>query len=65
MIGGVVSSVLCSWGWFGTAGEGSVGIGGLVSFVRSAVAVWSGEEVEVWSGEPVDSTIAVSGEVAE
>ena len=49
----------------GTAGEGSVGISGLVSFVRSAVAVWSGEEVEVWSGEPVDLTIAVSGEVAE
>ena len=65
MIGGVVSSMLCSWGWFGTAGEGSVGISGLVSFVRSAVAVWSGEEVEVRSGEPVDLTIAVSGEVAE
>ena len=36
MIGGVVSSVLCTWGWFGTAGEGSVGISGLISFVRSA-----------------------------
>ena len=39
-----------------------MGISGLVSFVRSAFAVWSGEEVEVWSGEPVDSTIAVSGD---
>ena len=57
--------MLCSWGWFGTSGEGGVGISGLVSFVRSAVAVWSGEEVEVWSGEPVGLTLAVSGEVAE